>query len=134
MNGSGFLSMFDDMLAALDHEFAFLVNDYGFSRSEPKQFGRECALSYYRAPYVELSISQEPLGSPFLELYVKDGALEESWAFTPLRLIARKRNPNWVEPELPSQSRSEAELRAYFRNYADLLKENFQDVLTVGPA
>lgn len=132
MGNSGFLSMFDDTVAALDHEFKFLVDDYEFLKAEPRQASRECVISYYRPQYVDLSITQEPLNPPFLLLYVKPGVLEEHWKFTPLRLIGRKRKPDWVEPVLPAESPSEAELRAYLKNYADLLQECFQDVLNVG--
>ncbi|MGB5256572.1 MAG: hypothetical protein WBN44_04915 [Woeseiaceae bacterium] len=132
MKNNSFLAGFKPMLEALDESFEFLIEDYGFEKTPPEQCSRECVVSYFRPAFVDICIMTEPGGTPFFTLSVKPGALETNPAHTPLRLLAKKRNPHWVEPFIEREGESAPDFRAFFDNYAALLKESFSDVLTVG--
>ena len=120
------------MLAALDSAFAFLISDYGFERTEPEQCGRELDVSYCRLPFVSFTVICEPGGTPFIVVSARTGEPDGHLTNKPLRLLAKKRNPDWVEPRAAWGSASDRSLQAFFENYAALLKESFTDLLTAG--
>jgi hypothetical protein len=125
-------SVFDPFVAALEAEFAFLVDDYGFEQLPGERYGHEFVVTYRRYPLIVFGVTYEMFSTPWITVSVKEGALEEKLSNAPLRLLAKKRVPGWQEPFMAEGNFTEDDFRNFFRQYRLLLEEHFQDLLTVG--
>lgn len=124
--------VFQAFVAALEAEFAFLVDKYGFEQLPGEQYGHEFVVIYRRYPIVGIGVNYEAFSTPHITVSVKEGALEEKLSSDALRLLARRRVPGWQEPHMRGGDLSEERFRDFFRQYRELLEEHFQELLTVG--
>jgi hypothetical protein len=125
-------SVFDPFVAALEAEFAFLVDDYGFEQLPGEQHGHEFVVTYRRYPLIVFGVTYEMFSTPYITVSVKEGALDEKLSSNALRLLARRRVPGWQEPLMDDGDFTEERFRDFFRQYRLLLEEHFQDLLTLG--
>ena len=126
--------VFDPFVVALEAEFAFLVDDYGFEQLRGEQYGHEFVVTFRRYPVVAFSVTYEMFSTPYITVSVKEGALQEKLSSKALRLLARRRVPGWQEPLMAEGDFTEDGFRVFFRQYRLLLEQHFQDLLTVGLA
>lgn len=131
MTNTEFISAFEPMLAALDEAFIFLVDDYGFEKTQPEQCGRELSVTYRRFSVVAFTISSEFFSTPYISVSARMAGSEKNLSHAPLHLLAKKRNPDWVRPSIEKGAATASSLQAFFESYATLIKETFPDLLTL---
>lgn len=125
------MSVFEPFVAALEAEFAFLVDKYGLEQLPGEQYGHEFVVAFRRYPVIVLRVTYEMFSTPWITVSVKEGALDERLSNAPLRLLAKKRVPGWQEPIMEEGAYTEDSFRDFFRQYRLLLEKDFQDLLTV---
>jgi hypothetical protein len=126
------MSVLAPFVAALEAEFAFLVDKYGFEQLRGEHYGHEFVVAFRRYPVIVLRVTYERFSTPWITVSVKEGALDERLSNAPLRLLAKKRVPGWQEPFMEEGAYTEDGFRDFFRQYRLLLENDFQDLLTVG--
>lgn len=123
---------FRDFVFATDLEFGFLVREYGFRKIRPRMDGRECIVAYRNLPIAGITIMTEFQATPFITVTLQAKREADSIGNVSLLALAKDKDPKWTAPELASGSKSESDYRLYFREYADLLRRQFPEILSPG--
>ncbi len=120
---------FRNFLFAVDLEFRFLVQEQGFSKVRPRMNGDECVVRYRMPSVARITVMTELQSRPFTTITFDADNDIQAANDASLDAFAKTRDVDWEPPAYISCSHSESDYRQYFRQYADLLRHQFSDLL-----